>query len=345
MKLENIYLAGVGTYIPELVPVEQAVKDGLYSEAEHEASGMESVAIEDTLGAPDMAIRAAEVAIRRSGHHPDDFAALLHSTTFLQGPHDGWSPSHYILLNALDRPISATVIQQGCNGLMTGIEMAAHRLIAADDKDAVLVTGADNFNTPMVDRWRASGLFFMADSGSAIVVSRRSGFAKVLAVGSVSDPKLEWRHRAEGSLMPPREPSHKLLDFETRVKFWQRKWADGTPPPGGNFIDLLSGVAERTLGEVGLTMDDVARVTHVGFHRDTLHALYLEPLGIDADRGTWERSRQIGHASMSDVVIGLEHLWLTRQVNPGDRVLMIGTTPGMEVGCAVVEITEGPDDA
>ncbi|MFE7037286.1 3-oxoacyl-[acyl-carrier-protein] synthase III C-terminal domain-containing protein [Streptomyces sp. NPDC057621] len=48
---------------------------------------------------------------------------------------------------------------------------------------------------------------------------------------------------------------------------------------------------------------------------------------------------------MSDVVIGLEHLWLTRQVNPGDRVLMIGTTPGMEVGCAVVEITEGPDDA
>ncbi|MFI6704142.1 ketoacyl-ACP synthase III family protein [Streptomyces sp. NPDC050509] len=344
MKVENIYLAGVGTYLPALMPLEQAVQSGEFGAAEHKASGMESVAVEHTLSAPDMAVRAAETAIRRSGHSPDDFAAVLHSNTFLQGP-DGWSPAHYVLLHTLDRPITATVIQQGCNGLLTSLEMAAHRLIASPDKDAVLLTAADNFNTPLVDRFGSSALFLLADAGSAIVVSRRSGFAKVLAIGSASDPKLEWRHRTEESLLPPHEPVGQLLDFESRVKFWQRKWADGAKPPGGNFIDLLSVIAERTLAEAGLSMDDVARITHVGFNEDSLHALYLEPLGIDAARGTWEHSRRIGHASMSDVVIGLEHLWLTGQVSPGDKVLMVGTTPGMEVGCAVVEITTGPDEA
>ncbi|MFJ7997195.1 ketoacyl-ACP synthase III family protein [Streptomyces sp. NPDC096310] len=344
MKVENVYLAGVGTYIPALMPLEQAVESGAFGADEYKDSGMESVSVEDTLSAPDMAVRAAETAIRRSGHSPDDFAALLHSNTFLQGP-DGWSPAHYILLHTLDRPITATVIQQGCNGVLTSLEMAAHRLIAAPEKDAVLLTAADNFNTPLVDRFHSSALFLLADGASSLVVSRRGGFAKVLAIRSVSDPKLEWRHRTDDSLLPPREPVGRLLDFETRVKYWQRKWADGAKPPGGNFIDLLSVVAERTLAEAGLSLDDVARVTHVGFNEDPLHALYFEPLGIDAARGTWEQSRRIGHAGMSDVVIGLEHLWLTGQVVPGDKVLMVGTTPGMEVGCAVVEITQGPDEA
>ncbi|MFE7977407.1 ketoacyl-ACP synthase III family protein [Streptomyces shenzhenensis] len=344
MKVENVYLAGLGTYIPELMPLEQAVKAGLLSPEEHEASGLESVAVEPALSAPEMAVRAAETAIRRSGHGPDDFAAVLHSATYLQGP-DGWSPAHYILLHTLDRPITAAVVRQGCNGLLTSLEMAAHRLIASPDKDAVLLTAADNYNTPLVDRWRSSALFALADGGSSVVVSRRGGFAKVLAIGTASDPRLEWRHRTDDPLLPPQEPEAKPLDFETRVKYWQRRWADGTTPPGGNFIDLLASVAEATLAEAGTSIAEVTRVTHVGFHQDSLNALYYEPLGIDAARGTWEHSRRIGHASASDVVIGLEHLWLTGGVTPGDTVLMIGTTPGMEVGCAVVEILHGPEDA
>ena len=64
---------------------------------------------------------------------------------------------------------------------------------------------------------------------------------------------------------------------------------------------------------------------------------------MDEARSTWELSRTIGHTGVADLFIGLEHLWTTGQVTPGDHVMLIGAATGMEAGCAVVEITASPD--
>jgi 3-oxoacyl-[acyl-carrier-protein] synthase-3 len=344
MKIHDVHLAGVGTYIPEPTSLGHAVSAGWLTTREAKESGLESVAVEEKISAPDMAIRAAEIAIRRSGFTADDFAALLHSKTFMQGP-DGWSAAHYVLLQTLNRPIPAIVVEQGCNGVLTSLEIAAQRLMVEPGKDAILVTTSDNFCTPLVDRWHASSLFMLADSGSSVVVSRRPGFARLLAVRSASDPSQEWRHRGAESFLPPQEPARRLLDFESRVEYWQQRWAEGEAPTGGNFIDLLTGVVGDTLAEAGLRMDDVSRVAHVGFNRPALEAFYLEPLGIDDRRGTWEYTRRVGHASVSDLIIGLERLWMDAAVGVGDKVMMVGTSPGMEVGCAIVEITQCARDA
>ncbi|MFD8462309.1 ketoacyl-ACP synthase III family protein [Streptomyces antimycoticus] len=343
MKFEDTYVAGVGTYVPRALTTEFAVKEGWYTDEARTASGLESVAVEDALPAVDMAVLAARTAVERSGHSADDFCGLLHSSTYYQGP-DGWSPAHYVLRNTLDRPVSAFHVQHGCLGLLAALESAALRLEAGGGRDAaMLLTAADNFNTPLVGRWTSSSMFVLADAGSSLVVSRRGGFARLLAMDFVSQPGIEAMHRGDEPLFPPAEPVRHAMDFEGRLESWREQWAEGGAIPLADFGELITATVERTLAAAGTSLGRVARVVHNGFNQDPLGVFLLDPLGVDVSRGTWQLNRTIGHASVSDFAIGLEHLWRTGQVVPGDQVLVLGFTTGMEAACAVLEITAAPE--
>ncbi|MCY0935129.1 ketoacyl-ACP synthase III family protein [Streptomyces sp. H34-S4] len=338
MRFENLYLAGIASWLPEGVATEQAVKEGLLDPAVREASGIESVAVAGDLPAPDMAVTAAGAAIRRSGRRPEEFAALLHSSAHFQGP-DGWSAQHYVLRKTLDLPIPALEVRQGCLGMLAGLELAAYRLIADPSRPAVLLTAADNFGTPMVDRWRASGLFLLADGGAAAVVASDGGFAQVLAVGSLSNPEMEEFNRGGEVLFPPPVTVGRPLNLEARRQYWRDQWAQGVLPPMGNLGELVSDVAARTLAEAGVAMEQIKRVVHIGFSKGPLTDTFLDPLDIDGDRGVWEFTRRTGHAGAVDPIAGLEYLLETGQLDRGDHAMLIGAAPGAEVTCAVIKIT------
>jgi 3-oxoacyl-[acyl-carrier-protein] synthase-3 len=337
VRTENLYLAGIGSVVPDRVSTEYAVAHGWYDEARRSAAGIISVAVSESTPAPDMAIAAARTAIERSGHGADDFGILLHSYTHHQGP-DGWSAAHYILRNTLDRPVPAVEIRQACLGMLAAVEAAANRLLSNTSHPAALVTAADNFSTPLVDRWRSSSAFVLADSASALVVSTVGGFARVLALGSMSDSRMEVLDRGNEPLFPPGVTLGRSLDFEERREYMRQQWAKGIAPPIGHFGDTVAAVTEQTLKEAGLTIEEIARVAHPGFNWDGLETIFLDPLGIDGDRGVWDYIRRVGHASATEVFLGLEHLWTTGQVVPGDRVLLVGAGAGASAGCAVVEI-------
>lgn len=89
-------------------------------------------------------------------------------------------------------------------------------------------------------------------------------------------------------------------------------------------------------------LDDIVRVVHDGFTHAGLHAIFLDPLGIEEDRGIWEFTRTVGHAGPVDQIRGLEYLLRTGAVGTGDHVMLLSDAPGMEAACAVVEITATP---
>ncbi|WP_156754444.1 ketoacyl-ACP synthase III family protein [Actinokineospora pegani] len=343
MRVDDVHLAAVGTFLPPAVTTAHAVEQGWYAEADRAAAGFESVLVAGDLPAPDMAVSAARAAIARSGLAADDFAALLHATTYHQGP-DGWSAPHYVLRETVDRPISAVELRQGCVGMIAALELAAHRLTAERGADAVLLTTSDNFSAPIVDRWNAAKLFLLADGAAAAVVSRRGGFARVASVAAYSNPGMEELHRGGERLFPPGITRGVSLNFEQRSEHWREQWSRGVAPPIGDLGECVAGAAETALADAGVPMDKITRVCHVGFARGPLHAIYLDALGVDAERGTWEITRTTGHVGAADPFIGLERLWRTGAVVPGDHVMLIANAPGMEAGCAVVEITASPDE-
>lgn len=325
MRTDGLFLAGIGSHLPPRVP--------------SAFPGQREVAVSPDEPAPDMAVSAALKALAGCGHEPDEFALLLHSATHPQGP-EGWSAPHYVLLNTLKKPIPAMELRQGCLGMLASLEAAYYRLIANPARTAALITTADNFSTSLADRWHASDLFVLADGAAAVVASTSHGFARVKAIGSLSDPVMEVLHRAGEPLFPPGATIGRGLNFRERADRVREQWANGEAPPILGFGEQVAEIAERTLAEAGLALDDVKRVCHPGYTEDAIDAIFLDPLGVDPGLGTHEFTGTVGHTGAADLFLALEHLWRTGEAGAADHVLLIGSTTGMEAGCAVVEIIE-----
>ncbi|MEU8377045.1 MULTISPECIES: ketoacyl-ACP synthase III family protein [unclassified Micromonospora] len=340
MKVQNVFVAGVGTYLPDRITTEEAVKRGWYDEANRTHSDLHSIAVAADMPAPDMAFQAASEAMKRSAHRPEDVAALMHCPVHYQGP-DTWSAPHYILHETLGgRGVPALEIHHGCNGMLSGLRLAAAQLMADPESTAVLLTAADNFSTPVVDRWRISSHYVLADGASAALLSTRGGFAELLAVGSASNPAAEVLHRGGEPLFPPSITTGQRVDLEARSRYWAEQWANGVTPPVFHLGDLVTETVDRVLDEAGVTMAGIARVAHSGVALDQLQNGIFDPLGITAEQTVWDFSRTVGHCGASDQILALDHLVTTGAVGPGDHVLLLAVGVGIEVGCAVVKIIE-----
>ncbi|WP_405922675.1 ketoacyl-ACP synthase III family protein [Streptomyces sp. NBC_00035] len=341
MKVNGIHIAGIGTADVASVETDEAVANGWYEAAERERSGLLAVTVAGQTPAPDLAVEAARQALNGCGHDATDFAALFHTNVHPQGP-DGWSAQHYINRNTINQPVPSIEIRNGCAGFFSALHLAVCFLSTTPDSTAALLTSADNFGTPAVDRWRASKLFVLADGGGAMVLSKRRGFARLLAVGAASNPELEERHRSGERLFPPGLTVGAGLNFQERTEHFQRRAAAGLVTLAGDFGATLIDTVEETLKDAGVTTGDIATVIHDGYARDAVNVMYLEPLGFEEEYGIWEFTRRSGHAGPLDQIRGLAYAWQSGRAGVGDKVLMVSDAPGMEAACAVLEITEAP---
>jgi 3-oxoacyl-[acyl-carrier-protein] synthase-3 len=343
MKVNDVYIAGIGTAETDLINTADAVERGWYDAQDRERGQLVSISVAGATPAPDLAVQAARHAMDRSGHTPEEIDALFHTSVHPQGP-DGWSAQHYINRNAVNQPVTSVEIRNGCVGFFSSLHLAAAHLNATTlNRPAVLMTAADNFGTPSANRWKAAPkIFVLADGGGAVVVSRRTGFARLLAIDSVSDPELEIRHRAGESLFPPGPTVGGTLNFAQRIERSTRLAAQNPIESMIGQGSLVIETAERTLKDADTTLDEITRVVHDGYTRVALQDMFLDPLGIEEKRGIWDFTRTVGHAGPVDQIRGLEYLWASSEVVVGDKVMLISDAPGMEAACAILEIIAEP---
>jgi len=342
MKVSDIYVAGIGTAKLKSFDTTEAVAQGWYDREEWERGGQQSITVAGSTPAPDLAIEAAGYAIEHSGHLPEEISALFHISVHPQGPH-GWSAPHYISRHTLNTDVTCVEINNGCAGFFSSLNLAACYLNATPDRVAALLTFADNFGTPLVDRWRVCPpVYVVADGGSAIVLSKRRGFARVLAVDSTSNTDMEIHHRGAEPLFPPGLTVGRPFNFADRREYARQRALEGAVAPIEDFGPTLINAVKKTLDAADTSMDQIVRVIHDGFTRDALSVIYFDRLGVEAERGIWEFTRRVGHSGPVDHVRGLEYVWRNRHVDVGDRVLLITSTPGMEAACAVAEICQRP---
>jgi 3-oxoacyl-[acyl-carrier-protein] synthase-3 len=341
VRLVDTYVAGLGAYVPPSVSARRAVERGEYDADEYARGGWTGAAVAGEVSAPEMAVRAARVALARAGL--EDVDIVLHAGSYHQGP-DGWSPAHYVAHHTVGGDAPAIAIQQSCNGMLAGVELAACYLGAVPGRSAALVTGADNFGAPLINRWRyGSGLAsgrasILGDAGTAVVLSTRGGFARLLAIASASIPELEELYRGDEPLFPP------ACTTGTELKLGQRMARHAERHPGvlvhaqRRLGEVRTALARQVLAEAGVTPAAITRATHVFAGHDSYVRQVLKPLGIPPERGVLEYGRARGHLGVNDHVAALTHLVDTGAVGPGDHVLMLSNGAGTGLTCAVVEI-------
>lgn len=347
MRVDHLHIAGLGSYLPQPFPAERAVALGLYDETEWKNSGWTGATVAGNISPPEMAVAAAQRALARSGHTADDIALVLHASLHEQGP-EMWTPHQYVLRHVLGTEVLALEVRQGCNAGLGAMELAHGYLNCGPGRVAALVTAAENFGTPRLDRWRyQSGAntnrgSILGDAATAVVLSAREGFARIKAMNSASLPDLEEMNRPAGPLFPPMRTGGGPIDLVSRLVDFTRRDPAAAAAAKKSLGEARTELARRTIAEAGITPSDVSRVTHVLSGGEEYIRSVVGPLGIEPAKGMLEFGRHLGHMTTSDHFAALHHLVESRQVGSGDHVLMVGNSVGVSLFAAVIEITSLP---
>ena len=344
MKPVNVFLAGLGCWLPSAYAASEAVAAGLYDPAVFAESGLRSVRIAGPEAPPDMAVRAARMAL---GHSPGGAASIgtvIHASTFYQGP-EMWSPSAYIMRELGIKGAGGTEVRNGCNGMLTGVELAAGLLsYQPDSRPDILLTTADNFNSPLFNRWDSGPMgVIAADAASSVVLSPRAGFARVDAIVSRVYPEFEAMARGDEPLYPPTGSSGRRIDTVGRAQQFNERVSEiGGVSVADGIALACTETARAAVGEAGIDVADLRWVLVPNGDEATTRNCVMEPLGLDVSRSQWEFGCEIGHASSSDQFIALDHLLRTGRLAAGDHVLLFGGAPGWSAAAVILTITELP---
>lgn len=339
MRIEDVYLRGTGVRLPARLLVQDAVASGECDARLVARTDAVSVSVSGGESAAEMAAQAARSALERAGSAPEDVELILHADTYHQGQ-DLWPVASYIQRETLRNQCLAVEIRQMSNGGLAAIDLACAYLSRAQHRADALLSSADRFCPPGIDRWRTDPGTPYADGAAAIVLSRRGGFARLLSVAVTADSELEEMHRGEEPFGPAPLSTCAPVDFAAaKTTFTQRyglSFAISRTTAGQR------SVVKQALADAELELDEAEWVLLPHFGRRRLQSIYLEQFGIPIERTTWEFSRTVGHLGAGDQFASLDYLVSSGKARAGDRCLLVSVGAGYSWGAAVVQITDPP---
>ncbi|MDN5805066.1 MAG: hypothetical protein L0H26_10870, partial [Microlunatus sp.] len=282
----SIYVAAVAKSLPQARPISDEVALGRIDEVTARRMAMRSVCVCDCSGPPaDHAVEAARVAVPGSAAlgATGPFVASLHASMWHQG-FDMWSAASYVQRGALDQGCFSLDISQLSSGGMAGLELGARQLRGHRDPARVLVTTADRFALPGIDRWRTDPGTLLGDGGTALVLSNETGFAELLSVTSIPDPELESMSRGND------KPSDVPLATRMPVSMEAGRTAMVRRFGLADFLERLQagqlGAYEQALAAAGVGHGEIRRhvVPHLGEPR--MRHQFFVTLQIDPEAST-----------------------------------------------------------
>ncbi|NUW39647.1 ketoacyl-ACP synthase III family protein [Nonomuraea rhodomycinica] len=335
----GLFIAGCAAWLPPAVPTERALAAGECDPPLAAATGMLAVAVADKESGPEMAARAARTALARAGAGPADIDLVLHAGLYFQG-HHLWAPASYVQRAAVGNACPAMEVRQVSNGGMAALELATAYLAASPARTGALITTGDRMNPPGFDRWRSDPGTVYADGGTALVLSRTSGFARIRSLVTVSDPELEGMHRGGDAFGAPSLEELPTVDLDLHKRSYVREV--GRAATAAKVSAGQEAALTGALVEAGVALEDVKgfALPHMGLRR--LRAGFFGPYGIDPERTTWPWSRHVGHLGAGDPIAGFDHLVATGAVGPGELCLLASVGAGFTWSCAVVELLSRP---
>ncbi|MET9696468.1 ketoacyl-ACP synthase III family protein [Streptomyces sp. NPDC006529] len=352
MRWEQVYLAGTGVWLADRTNAAAAVEAGAYDAGEHALNQIHSVSSAvaggpDDLSAPEMAVRAARTALRRSGPAAQRVAAVFHSYLWFQGA-ELWPSAAYVAQHAVGSAVPAFDLLQQCNAGLAGMELAARQLGARGsgraagfrEDEAVLLTTADRFAPPAFDRWTAERGMVYGDGGTALVLSSSPGgaSARLLSTATRVDNSLEGLARGAGFRSGP-DPQAGPVDLGARAQEYFRAHRNMRAATLRT-AEVAAESIRVALADADTPRERVDRVVLNATGHQRLTWQLEHQLGIEEKFSNWEFCREVGHLGAGDHFAGLNELLETGEVGAGDRVLLVGGGTGYSCTSAVVEITD-----
>lgn len=342
MRWDDIYLGAVAASLGGIEDTAAAVADGRYDAAERESSGYLGARVCAAGPAVDLAVTAGNRALARSGVPGERVELVVHASMAYPGL-DNFAPAPYVQRRTVGGPASALEVRQASNGGLAALDLSAAYLAVRSATAAVLVTTADRFAGPMFDRYRTASGLLLGDGGTAAVLTRTPGVARLCSSVFVSDTTHEglqtgsepWSDSPGGNGWP--------VDGQARVRdYFAAHHADPQDLVRG-FWRAENDTMARALAEADTRAADIAWWVFPNMGLTLAGWESRAAFGVDLGRTTWQWGRRQGHLGAGDQLAALTHLLESRRVHAGDRVLCHGAGAGFTFASAVFEILDEPD--
>jgi 3-oxoacyl-[acyl-carrier-protein] synthase III len=331
----GIYVAGAAASLPSALAVDEAVANGLCDRRAALRTGIRAVCVGEKAG-PEYAAEAARAAVRGTGIYPGEIGLVLHSSTYHQG-HDLWASASFVQQESIGGSACAIDIRQLSNGGMAALQLASAYL-AATGETAALLTAGDRFCKPGFDRWNTDPGTMCADGGSALLLTKRSGYAALRSMVIVSDPSMEGLARGADAFSASPLTTRVPISISPEIN---RSRLTGSPSTSQVLARLREGqqrAFDQALKDADISKDDVSWfvVPHLG--RPKMELQMFEPLGIPVHKTTWEWGSGVGHLGAGDQFAGLAYLRETGLLASGSFCVLLGVGAGFAWSAAVLEI-------
>lgn len=338
MRFEDVYVSGVGLHLPAVMPAEEAVRRGLTDEWTVRRTRMESVSVGEESG-PEMAVKAARAALAAAGAGPDDIDLVLHAAVWFQG-HDLWAPASYVQREALGNACPALLVQQLSNSGMAAFELAVSFLLADPARRGALVTTGDRFCGPGFDRWATDPGTVLGDGGTALVLSRSDGFARLRSLVTVSDPGLEKMGRGDEPFAAVPLAARAPVSIEAHRASLVREL--GLSQVSERLQAGQLAAFDRALEEADLDVKEITWFVPPNLGRAKMDFQFFDALDIDPGRTTWPWGATVGHLGGGDQFAGLARLAGTGALAPGQTVALVSAGGSFAWTVAVLDVLRAP---
>jgi 3-oxoacyl-[acyl-carrier-protein] synthase-3 len=283
----------------------------------------------DGIGASDLAVPAAKMAIERAGRKVSDVDMILFATL---SPDVNFPGSGCFLGDKLGLAgVPALDVRNQCSGFLYSLSVADAFVRAGTYKN-VLVVGAEVHSTGLefTERGRDVAVLFGDGAGAALVgASPRDdrGLSSIALHADGSGAKDLWL-KAPGSMHAPHRITHEMLDR-----------GDHFPAMNGKQVfrwatEKMPAVAHEVLQAAELSVSDVDLfVPHQANMR--INQFVAQKLGLPADRVVHTIERY-GNTTAATIPIGLSEAFAEGKLGEGKNILLAAFGSGYTWGGAVL---------
>jgi 3-oxoacyl-[acyl-carrier-protein] synthase-3 len=308
MKINNIGIIGIGSYVPKKVLTNQEI-DLMYNGAESdwtkEKLGIEERRIVENEITSDLAYHASIAAIEDAGISKDDVDLIIVATS---SP-DRISPSTAIIMSKLlDIKKPAFDINAVCTGFVYGLQLASS-LIAIGQYKNILLIGAETYSR--ITNWNKRDCVFFGDGAGAVILSEvENGWISTDLYGDANGKESFTCHHSDTFQMNAKE----VYGFGTNV---------------------LPSTIKSSLEKLNMSKDDVNWIVpHQPGHRVLLKT--AEILNFPIDKIVFNMTKFANTAGAS-IPMALDSLYKKNKIKSGDIIVMPAIGSGWTYGVSVLK--------
>lgn len=308
MKINNIGIIGIGSYVPKKVLTNEDIDllgNNTNSDWTREKLGIEERRVVEDEVPSDLAYNAAIVAITDAGITKDDIDLIIVATS---SP-DRISPSTAIIMaKRLDIKRPAFDINAVCTGFVYGLQMASS-LISTKQYKNILLIGADAYSR--ITDWNRRDCVFFGDGAGAVILSEvENGWISTDLYGDANGKEAFTCHHSGKFQMDGKA----VYDFGTSV---------------------LPSTIKNSLEKLNISKEDISWIIpHQPGHRVLLKT--AEILDFPVDKIVFNMTKFANTAGAS-IPMALDSLYKKNKIKNGDIIVMPAIGSGWTYGVSILK--------